>query len=201
MVKVKRLIGGMLESNGYFIYHHVGGECLIIDPGYNYRAFSDFIEKNALKLKGILLTHNHYDHVGAVERLRKIYGCPVYMHKEDCDMYKKHVDVYMEGGDIINIENEHIEVISTPGHTKGSVCFFMPESRIMFTGDTVFDTDLGRSDLAGGSEEEMEQTIINIVDKWDNDIFIYPGHGNGCTMKKIREINKEFNDILSGYGR
>ncbi len=200
-MKVKRFIGGMLESNGYFLYHKNGGECLIIDPGYSYRTFTDFIDENQLKLAGILLTHHHYDHVGAVERIREIYECPVYMHKDDCDMYKKPVDVYMDDGDVIELEGERIEVISTPGHTRGSVCFFLPESRLMFTGDTVFDTDLGRSDLEGGSERDMEETVKNIVDRWDNDIFIYPGHGDGCTMKKVKEINTELRAILSGRGR
>ena len=200
-MKVKRFIGGMLESNGNFLYHKAGGKCLIIDPGYNYRTFTDFIEENQLKLDGILLTHHHYDHVGAVERIRKVYECPVYMHKDDCDMYKKQVDVYMNDGDVIDLEGECIEVISTPGHTKGSVCFFLPESRMMFTGDTVFDVDLGRSDLEGGSERDMEDTVVNIVNKWDNDIFIYPGHGDGCTMKKVKEVNTELKAILSGCGR
>lgn len=195
-MKIKRFIGGMLESNGYIIYQEKGRECFLIDPGYNAKVFISFIEENDLKLKGILLTHHHYDHVGAVERVRNVYDCPVYLHREDCDMYGKDVDVYMEDGDLIYLEDEEIKVISTPGHTKGSVCFFCAKSKVCFTGDTIFNVDLGRTDLEDGSEKQMRESIINIIDKWAGDIMIYPGHGDGCTMKTVRRINTEFLEVV-----
>lgn len=197
-MKIKRFIGGMLESNGYVIYQRDGGECYVIDPGYNHKVFIQYIEEHALSLKGILLTHHHYDHVGAVSRIRAAHDCPVYLHRSDCDMYKKEVDVYMEDGDTIDLEGESIKVINTPGHTKGSVCFYSQKSKVCFTGDTVFNVDLGRTDLEDGSQEQMEASILNKIDKWENDITIYPGHGDGCTMKTVRRINKEFRDITGG---
>lgn len=195
-MKIQRFTGGILESNGYVLYQNEGQTCYIIDPGYNSKVYLDYLKKNELKLEGILLTHHHYDHTGAVDRLKKELDCPVYLHRADCDMYKKPVDVYMEDGDVIDIGGEKLVVISTPGHTKGSVCFFSAKSRIAFTGDTIFNVDLGRTDLEDGSEEEMRHSIIDIIDKWDNDIMIYPGHGDGCTMKKVRKINREFIDII-----
>lgn len=195
-MKIQRFIGGMLESNGYVIYQNEGQNCYIIDPGYNPRVFMDFIKKNKLRLQGILLTHHHYDHVGAVDKIKSTYECPVYLHRRDCDMYKGQVDVYMEDGDTIDLDGEKIVVINTPGHTEGSVCFFSSKSKLAFTGDTIFNVDLGRTDLKDGSQWEMEDSIINIINKWDNDIMIYPGHGDGCTMKKVRKINKEFLDIV-----
>lgn len=195
-MKIQRFTGGILESNGYVLYQNEGQTCYIIDPGYNSKVYLDYLKKNELKLEGILLTHHHYDHTGAVDRLKKELDCPVYLHRADCDMYKKPVDVYMEDGDVIDIGGEKLVVISTPGHTRGSVCFFSAKSRIAFTGDTIFNVDLGRTDLEDGSEEEMRHSIIDIIDKWDNDIMIYPGHGDGCTMKKVRKINREFNDII-----
>ncbi len=197
-MKIERLICGMLESNCYVIYHEDGGDCYVIDPGYGARAIADVIRKHSLKPKGILLTHHHYDHVGAVKKLNAEFSCPVYLHRADCDMYKKPVDVYMEDGDVIDLDGESIKVISTPGHTKGSVCFLSEASRIVFTGDTVFNIDLGRTDLEDGSEEEMRSSILNVVDRWDNDMMIYPGHGDGCTMKTVRRINAEFNEIVNG---
>ena len=194
-MKIKRFIGGMLESNGYVIYQRDGGEAFVIDPGYNPGVFTDYIKAHGLMLKGILLTHHHYDHVGAFERIRAESDCPVYLHRRDCDMYRKKVDVYMEDGDVIDLEGEAITVINTPGHTKGSVCFLSEKSRVCFTGDTVFNVDLGRTDLEDGSEKDMRETILNIIDKLPNDIMIYPGHGDGCTMKKVRQINAEFLDI------
>ena len=104
----------------------------------------------------------------------------------------------MEDGDIIDLEGELIRVVSTPGHTKGSVCFFSEASKVVFTGDTVFNVDLGRTDLEDGSEAEMRDSILNVVDGWNNDMMIYPGHGDGCTMKTVRKINAEFNEIVNG---
>lgn len=104
----------------------------------------------------------------------------------------------MEDGDIIDLEGELIRVVSTPGHTKGSVCFLSEASKVVFTGDTVFNVDLGRTDLEDGSEAEMRDSILNVVDGWNNDMMIYPGHGDGCTMKTVRKINAEFNEIVNG---
>lgn len=195
-MKIQRFIGGMLESNGYVIYQNEGQTCYIIDPGYNPKVFIDFLKKHNLEVKGIILTHHHYDHTGAVDRIKDLYDCPVYLHRSDCDMYRKPVDVYMEDGDVINLDGEKIVVINTPGHTKGSVCLYSEKSKLVFTGDTIFNVDLGRTDLQDGSEREMEDSIINKIDKWGNDIMIYPGHGDGCTMKKVRKINKEFLNII-----
>ncbi len=195
-MKIKRFICGMLESNGYVLYQKEEGHCFIIDPGYGPKKFIDFINQYRLKPLGILLTHYHSDHVGAVKKVQNEFSCPVYLHRCDCDMYKKKVDVYMEDGDIVELDGEAIRVINTPGHTKGSVCFFSEKSRVAFTGDTVFNVDLGRTDLEGGSESDMRNSILNIIDKWENDIMIYPGHGDGCTMKTVRKINSEFIDIV-----
>lgn len=197
-MKIKRFIGGMLESNGYVIFQKEGGEAFLIDPGYNSKVFIEYIKAHDFTLKGILLTHHHYDHVGAVERVKDVFDCPVYLHRRDCDMYRKNVDVYMEDGDILYLEDEAIKVINTPGHTHGSVCFYSEKSRLCFTGDTIFNVDLGRTDLEDGSENEMRDSIVNIIDKWPNDIMIYPGHGDGCTMKKVRKINNEFLELTEG---
>ncbi len=201
-MKIKRFIGGMLESNGYVIYQKDGGDCFLIDPGYNSKVFIGFIEEKGFDLKGILLTHHHYDHVGAAERVKAVFDCPIYIHRNDCDMYcstyKRNVDVYMEDGDVIDLEGEKIVVINTPGHTRGSVCFYSEKSKVCFTGDTIFNVDLGRTDLEDGSEKQMRDSILNIIDKWSNEIMIYPGHGDGCTMKKVRQINSEFLDIVNG---
>lgn len=201
-MKVKRFIGGSLESNGYVLYNAPGGESYIVDPGYNPKVFIDFIRDNELILKGILLTHNHHDHVGAVDAVADTYSCPVYMHIKDAERYKGKVDVEIEDGFTFGLDGkEEIITLSTPGHTQGSVCFMCEKSKICFTGDTIFDTDLGRTDLSGGSEEDMRWSMVNVVDNWSNDIFIYPGHDNGCTMKQVRKYNTEFLALIRGENR
>ena len=198
-MKIKRFTGGTLESNGYVLYVREGGSCFIIDPGYDPKVFLVYIRDMKLDLKGIILTHHHYDHTGAVDRIKNETGCPVYLHREDCDMYGNQVDVYMEDSDIIDLDGVQLEVIHTPGHTRGSVCIFDGKDRVCFTGDTIFNVDLGRTDLEDGSEEQMVRSITEIIDRWPNDIMIYPGHGDGCTIKKVRKINREFTDIIERY--
>ena len=195
-MKIKRLIGGNLESNGYILYQKEGGACFIVDPGYNPDKFLKFIKENKLKLQGILLTHPHYDHVGGVDRIVNETDCQVYLHRADMDQFKGEVDVPLEDGMSIMLDKEEIKVVHTPGHTEGGVCFYSEKSKVAFTGDTIFNVDLGRTDLKGGSYKEMENTVRNILDKWSNEITIYPGHGDSCNMKFVRKMNKEFLDIV-----
>lgn len=196
-MKIKRLIGGSIESNGYVIYDKEQGDCFVIDPGYNGEKFVKIIEDLGLKTKGILLTHHHYDHVGGVDKIRQATGCPVCIHRADGDMYKKQADRLLENGDKLLLGNEEIKVIHTPGHTKGSVCYYSEQSRLAFTGDTIFNVDLGRTDLGDGSPSDMESSIRNIINLWSNEITIYPGHGDSCNMKYVRKYNQEFLDIVN----
>lgn len=194
-MNIKRYIGGVLQSNGYVIYQEEGGDCYVIDPGYNAGVFRDFIELKKLKPQGILLTHHHHDHTGAAEKLKSMFDCPAFLHRADIDHCKFEVERPMEDGDVIRLGNEMIRVIHTPGHTAGSVCFFSDRGKLAFTGDTIFNVDLGRTDLEDGSEADMIRSCRDIINKWSNEIFIYPGHGDGCNMKKVRKINHEFLEI------
>lgn len=196
-MKIKRIVGGNLESNGYIIYQKEGGSCFIIDPGYNGDKFAKLIKELKLKPEGILLTHHHYDHTGAADRVRELTDAPIYMHWGDLDIYKDSVDVTMEDGMSLDLDGEEIIVLHTPGHTEGGVCFYSHKSKVAFTGDTIFNVDLGRTDLKDGCDYKMEESIRDIVDKWGNDITIYPGHGDSCNMKFVRRYNREFLDIVN----
>lgn len=191
-MKIKRFIGGALMSNGYIIYDNEESSCFIIDSGYNPKKFVNFVNENNLQCKGIILTHLHHDHCGAAEAVADKLDCQIMMGELDAFSYNGRVDVKLSDGDILKLGDEELSVINTPGHTKGSICIMSQKSRVCFTGDTIFDTDLGRTDLDGGSEKDMYDSIVNVIDKWDNDITIYPGHDNGCTMKKVRIYNSEF---------
>jgi glyoxylase-like metal-dependent hydrolase (beta-lactamase superfamily II) len=196
-MKIERFIGGNFEANGYIIYLNRGGDAWIIDPGYAHRKFVNFATDNKLNILGILLTHHHYDHSDEADVLRHIYSCPVGLHREDLPRYRGMVDTVFEGGETLMLESEEIQVLHTPGHTSGGVCFFAPKSRVAFTGDTVFDIDLGRTDLPGGSAERLEASLRNVVDKWSNDVTIYPGHGNPRSMKFVRELNSEYIEMTN----
>lgn len=196
-MEIKRFIGGILEANGYVISDPDSGSCFIIDPGYRPKVFNQYVKKAGLSPRGILLTHHHSDHTGGAQQVRKELDCPVYMHRADCDLYGEHVDVYLEGGESLLLGEERFQVQHTPGHTKGSVCFLFRKSRCCFTGDFVFNVDLGRTDLEDGSEQEMCRSVLEVADRWAGDVRVYPGHGDDCTMRTVRKINQEFIDIVA----
>lgn len=195
-MKIKRYVGGSLESNGYIISNRSKGSCYIIDPGYEPKKFIDYIEDEGLKLLGIILTHHHYDHVGGAERIRDYFGVPVMMHEMDANVYKGTVDRQLSDGDVLNLDGETLQILNTPGHTWGSICILSEKSKVVFTGDTIFDADLGRTDLADGSPQCMEESCRSIIDKWSNEYTIYPGHDGSATMKQVRKYNQEFLECL-----
>ncbi|MDR2486781.1 MAG: MBL fold metallo-hydrolase [Clostridiales Family XIII bacterium] len=203
-MKIRRITCGNLETNCYILYHKPGGEAYIIDPGYNYKEYLAPLRELGLTARGILLTHHHDDHTGAVRNLKRELGCPVYIHREELSYYKGEADEILMGGETLTLPAEDgagaaaetILVQHTPGHTAGSVCFYAPKSRVSFTGDTIFNVDLGYTHFPGGSAERMRNSIRAVVDKWDNGVTIHPGHGDPETMKRVREVNQEFLDML-----
>ncbi|MDO4552185.1 MAG: MBL fold metallo-hydrolase [Bacillota bacterium] len=197
-MEIRRLVGGVLESNGYIIYDKKGGEAYVIDPGYGGGRFIKEAAALEVKVKGILLTHHHYDHTGAVDKVRQAWECPVFLHWDDCAMCRKEVDRPLSGGETLKLGTEVIEVIHTPGHTKGGVCFYCGSGKVCFTGDTIFNVDLGRTDLEDGDEEAMRRSIRDVISAWGSDITIYPGHGDPCTMKYVREHNREYRELAEG---
>ena len=195
-MKLQRFVGGTLESNGYVIFDVASKEAIIIDPGYNAKKFIGFVEENQLKIKAIVLTHKHHDHIGAALEVSKALDAPVWIHKFDADEYKGDNVQLLEGGETIEIGDETAEIIWTPGHTKGGISVKFPKSKWIFTGDTIFDTDLGRTDLPGGSFADMEKTMKAVVSGWENDYRIYPGHDESATMRQVRRYNSEFLEIV-----
>lgn len=195
-MKIKRFVGGSLESNGYVVSVRQKGSCYIIDPGYEPDKFIKFVNDEALDVIGIILTHHHHDHVGGAKKIADYFDCPVMMSFEDSLMYKGKVDVCLKDGDILELDGEKLCIYLTPGHTRGSICIVSQKSGVVFTGDTIFDTDLGRTDLPDGSEKEMICSCKNVINKWPDQYRIYPGHDEGATMKQVRKYNAEFLQCL-----
>jgi glyoxylase-like metal-dependent hydrolase (beta-lactamase superfamily II) len=204
-MRIERIVCGSLSANCYIIYQKDGGSAYIIDPGYDIKQTQDFIEKHGLQVKAILLTHSHFDHSGKADALSKYYGVEVCAGREELDRYNGNtnryvgskVDMLFEGGETLDLDGETIEVFHTPGHTAGGLCFYSKKSRIVFTGDIIFNVDLGYTHFPGGSSARMKNSLKTVVNKWENDITIYPGHGDSATMKYVREVNNEFLDMIA----
>lgn len=165
-MKVKRVITGYLEENCYLVENN--NKVLIIDPGDEANKIKDKIGDK--KVIGILITHHHFDHVGALKEIEQEYNL-----KESV----------LETG-MNQIDEFKFEVINTPGHTKDSKSYYFYENKILFTGDFLFKESIGRTDMEGGSFSEMKDSL-NIIKKYDSNIIIYPGHGDSSTL--MHEIN------------
>jgi len=204
-MKIERIVCGSLSANCYIIYKTDGGSAYIIDPGYDTKRTQDFIDVHGLKVKAILLTHMHYDHSGKADALADHYGVDICVQREELDHFdgKKNrycgsgADTLFDGGETVDLDGEQINVLHTPGHTAGGLCFYSEKSRVAFTGDTIFNVDLGYTHFAGGSAARMKESLKNVVNKWGNDVTIYPGHGDPATMKYVREVNQEFLEMVS----
>ncbi|MDR0571108.1 MAG: MBL fold metallo-hydrolase [Clostridiales Family XIII bacterium] len=199
-MRIERLEGGNLEENGYFVIDEGGKDCYIIDPGYGGERYLRKIAEEGLNLLGILLTHHHGDHVGAIPRILASLECPVYMHGKDAEIYRGRVDVTLAGGEAINLGAAELRVIHTPGHTEGSLCYHAPSANAAFTGDTIFNVDIGRTDLHDGDPAKMAASIKDVVSKWPNGLVIYPGHGDPANMKFVRIFNRDYLEIMGEMG-
>lgn len=188
MKEVRTLVMGPVLTNTYILSEN--GHCLIVDPAANLKRIQEAVQN--LQVDAICLTHGHFDHIQAVDALRKIYQCDVYIseydeellrdsHKNASDMLKPFtiaapVKYYT---DQTQINSWNLEVIEAPGHTKGSVLLICDD--LMFCGDVLFKEGIGRTDLYGGSHSQMKRSLdkINSLRK---DYKVYCGHGESTTL-------------------
>ena len=197
-MEVHRLILGCLQTNCYFICNN--GEAIVIDPALNYKKILKKAEEYNVKIKAILLTHGHFDHVGAVKDLQKL-GIRVYLSREDGKIMQENStnffvqthknfipDVLLEDDDIINLIGLEIKVILTPGHTKGSCCFLCGD--YLFSGDTLLKWSYGRVDLYSGNMEDMKNSLKKLFGLNKNYIVL-PGHGQD-TLLLEEKINLNY---------
>lgn len=195
-MEVIRLVMGAFATNTYLLKEN--GQCLIVDPAGKAQKIVDKIGED--KVLAILLTHGHFDHIKSVDALYKLYHCPIYLSSEDFELVDpknaKLKNCYMNLTASIssplsafNEGNYQIgpfkfEVIATPGHTKGSNIMVFDDA--IFSGDTLFKDSVGRTDLYGGSESDLKQSL-KIFKQFNHDYTIYPGHDETTSLEE--ELN------------
>ena len=188
-MNTQKLTLGLYQTNTYLLANDT--EAVVIDPGYEADAILDALAGKTLK--AILLTHGHFDHVGAVKELVAETGCQVWIHAAESTMppmvtagplYFTHT--YDEGDSVCPIAGLELTVLHTPGHTPGSVCLLMGNE--MFSGDTLFACSFGRTDLPGGDPRKMMESLRRLASLQGN-FFIHPGHGGSTTLDAEKRFN------------
>lgn len=177
-------------SNCYILIS--SSKALIVDPSISIDTITEALDAEGVTPVGVLLTHGHFDHITSIDKIRDKYSIPVYIHKNDADMLTdghknaffvffrrdcvyRPADVLVEDGTVIELGEEKITVIHTPGHSEGSVCYHCGD--FLLTGDTLFSDNIGRSDLYGGDDKKLLASLDRLESDIDLNITIFPGHG------------------------
>ena len=192
MLKVHALALGAYQTNCYIIHDEHSKTCCVIDPGYDADTILDKLEALGLTLEAILLTHGHFDHVGAVKDLAAETQCDVYLHPDDLSMPPMmtagqlyYTKTYAEGSQL-QLAGLDIAVLHTPGHTPGSVCL-MTETTI-FSGDTLFQGSCGRTDLPGGDWATITKSLKRLA-ALEGNFWVFSGHGGSTTLRDEKKYN------------
>ncbi len=206
MYKIDSRILGMVGTNCYLLCNMDIKECVLIDPADSQDEISRMIDESGCSLKGILLTHGHFDHIMAADAVRDKYGVKVYASCDEKNTLEQpHInlgeayglklsvkaDVWHKDGEILKLAGFDIEALHTPGHTEGGSCYYVREIGVLFSGDTLFCGSVGRTDFPGGSMSEIVRSIKEKVMVLPDDTKVYPGHGEGTSVGYER-VNNPF---------
>ena len=199
---IKPVIVGEIFTNCYVVFDKDTHEGIVIDPGAEVDKINALLKKYSVKVKSIVLTHGHFDHIEAAEELKKATGAPILVHAEDASMLQapdKNWSDYFAGrevkikndrtlqdGEVVEFGGCKLKVLHTPGHSKGGICLAGDADRIIFTGDTLFCNGIGRTDLPNMSFDEIIGSINNKLMTYPDETEIYPGHGYMSTIGKER---------------
>ncbi len=207
---VERVVVGLLSVNCYLLICKETNKCVVIDPGND----GDYILQKVAELNSsvsyIINTHGHFDHIGGNKYLKEKTRAPLAIHsldktlmtraQEHATLYDLFVDpspppdILLEDGQIIEVGSLKIKVIHTPGHTKGGVCLHVDSH--LFSGDTLFEGSIGRTDLPGGNFHELINSINTRLAPLDGATMVYPGHGGVTTMEREEKTNPFLNKFL-----
>ena len=187
-MNIQTLTLGPLATNCYLVRAEESRRAVIIDPAANSKRLLAALEEQGLTLEAILLTHAHFDHIGALKNLRAATNARVYIGEADkddpshmCHDLLTYTDTYQDG-DTVAAGGLTFQVLSTPGHTPGHVSLYAPQAKAVFTGDTLFRESIGRTDLPGGDYSWIMRSILDILLPLGDEVHVYPGHGPESTI-------------------
>ncbi len=197
MNELKTLQVGMLEVNCYLVPVEAKQRLYIIDPGSEAEKIIEAAKKFGYNDYVILLTHAHVDHICAVGNLAKNLNAPVVLDKNDCGLYNSpdnQLPPFISAAQNLpvtceNIADPDFEIICTPGHTPGGVCYYFKAFPALFSGDTLFDQSVGRTDLPGGDHQMLIDSINHKLMILPVSLAVYPGHGTPTTIGNEQQHN------------
>ncbi len=207
MIKLKIFNQNPAEVNSYALIKEE--EIILIDPGFNGDNIIAYCNQNNFYITDIILTHGHFDHIQSIPKLAITYKFKIHISRDDLILLKNdeynyarafgesfnlpsNIDInFLSDKQKLNINGEDFNVITTPGHTKGSLC--IKYKNWLFSGDTLFADSVGRTDLFSGNQSHLNKSLKKLTDTISNNLTIYPGHGKSAKMSKIKEINPYIN--------
>ena len=199
------LVVGPLRCNCSIFGDEETREAIVIDPGDNIAEIEAILAKHGLRVKAIVITHAHLDHIGGAAKLKAGTGAPVYMNERDQELYdhidtqaewmgvpvpeRTEIDTKARDADILQLGAAAFHVLLTPGHTQGSLCVWIPGERKLISGDTLFRETIGRTDLPGGDSRQILRSIHEKLLPLPDETAVYPGHGAPTTIGHERRHN------------
>ncbi|WP_062355881.1 MBL fold metallo-hydrolase [Bacillus kwashiorkori] len=204
-MRVEQLALGALQTNCYIIYNQ--DKCIIVDPGGDAGKIIDWISQNQSQPLVILLTHAHFDHIGAVDEIRMKYEVPVYVHQNEAEwllnpslngsqlffpnsvVRTKQADHFIMGEGDFQMDEFTFRIFETPGHSPGSISFYNEEFQFVIAGDALFNGSIGRTDLPGGDYETLIKSIKTKLLTLPEETIVFPGHGPRTTIKREKLVN------------
>ncbi len=209
-IQILHAVLGPVQTNVYIAVNAQTQECVIIDPADQAAFLEETIRNKQLKPVAILLTHGHFDHIGAVRELKRAFDIPVYAHEAELSTLQDETvnlsagygrgvrlepDHLLKDGEELQLAGSRIKVLHTPGHTVGGVCYYFPEQHYLFSGDTLFAGSVGRTDFPGGSMKTLIESIQQKLMPLPDDTMVLPGHGPDSDIG----TEKQTNYYLAGY--
>jgi glyoxylase-like metal-dependent hydrolase (beta-lactamase superfamily II) len=196
---------GPLQCNCSIFGDEASLEAIVIDPGDEISEIESILRKHSLRVKAIVITHAHIDHIGGAAKLRAATGAPVYMNARDSELAgalslqaawlqvetpeNPGIDVEAREGDTLNFGHAAFQVIETPGHTQGSICLYSSSEGKLVAGDTLFRDSIGRTDLPGGDSHQILSSIHSKLLILPEETVVIPGHGSNTTVGREKHKN------------
>lgn len=202
---------GLLQCNCSILGDEQTREAFVIDPGDEIEKISEVLNRHHLKVKAIIITHAHIDHVAGAHKLRALTGAPVYMNERDRELLdaldiqakwlgvktpsRIEIDVAARDGLVLDLGPAEFHVLHTPGHTQGSLSLWIPQQNKLIAGDTLFRDSIGRTDLPGGNTSQILSSIKTRLFDLPDEAIVIPGHGPNTTIGREKERNPFLQDL------